>query len=90
MAPLALPKVRLSVVCQSSASVDGSKAAISSTGKTGHFLAADRDARVLLRGLVGAQVGMDFGAPAPRAALEHMGVMKQPIEERRHGGGIAE
>jgi hypothetical protein len=33
--------------------------------------------------------GCGFGAPAPRAALEHMTVMQQPIEHRTHCGNIA-
>ena len=41
---------------------------------------------VLLRGLLGAQVGLDLGAPAPRSAFEDVRVMEQPIEERRDGG----
>jgi hypothetical protein len=45
---------------------------------------------VLLRGLVGAQVGLDLGAPAPRSAFEDVRVMEQSIEERGDGGGIAE
>src|SRR5712691_5630396 len=45
---------------------------------------------VLLRGLVGAQVGLDLGAPAPRSALENVRVMEQPIEERGDGGRVAE
>ena len=45
---------------------------------------------VLLRGLLGAQVGLDLGAPAPRSAFEDVRVMEQPIEERGDGGGVAE
>ena len=45
---------------------------------------------VLLRDLVGAQVGLDLGPPAPRAAFEHVRVMEQPIEERSDGGRVAE
>ena len=45
---------------------------------------------VLLRGLLGAQVGLDFGAPAPRSAFEDVRVMEQPIEERGDGGGVTE
>ncbi len=45
---------------------------------------------VLLRGLVGAQVGLDLGTPAPRSALEDVRVMEQPIEERGDGGRVAE
>ena len=45
---------------------------------------------VLLRGLVGAQVGPDFNAPAPRSAFEDVRVMEQPIEERGDGGRVAE
>ena len=61
--------------------VDRSKPAISGGG---------RDWGVLLRRLLGAQVGLDFGAPAARAALEDVRVMEQPIEERGDGGGVAE
>jgi hypothetical protein len=45
---------------------------------------------VLLRGLVGAQVGLDLGAPAPRSAFEDVRVMEQPIEERGDGGRVAQ
>ena len=45
---------------------------------------------VLLCGVLRAQVGVDLGAPAPRAAFEDVRVMEQPIEERRDGGGIAQ
>jgi hypothetical protein len=45
---------------------------------------------VLLRSLLGAQVGLDLGAPAPRSAFEDVRVMEQPIEERGDGGGVAE
>jgi len=45
---------------------------------------------VLPRGLVGAQVGLDLGAPAPRSAFEHVRVMEQPIEQCGHGGRVAE
>ena len=47
-------------------------------------------AMVLLRGLVGAQVGLDLGAPAPRSAFEDVRVMKQPIQERGDGGRVAQ
>lgn len=33
---------------------------------------------------------MDLCAPAPGAALEHVGVVEQAVEERRDGGGVAE
>ena len=33
---------------------------------------------------------MEFGPPAPRAASEDVGVGEQAVEERRHGGGVAE
>jgi hypothetical protein len=73
-------RFRWSIICGSSVrvgstSVDGSKPAISSTGKTGHFHAGDRDESVLLRGVVGAQVGLDLGTPASRSAFEDVGVM---------------
>ena len=45
---------------------------------------------VLLRGLVGAQVGLDLGAPAPRSAFEDVRVMEQPIQERGDGGRVAQ
>jgi hypothetical protein len=45
---------------------------------------------VLLRGRVGAQVGLDLGAPAPRSAFKDVGVMEQPIQERGDGGGVAQ
>ena len=32
---------------------------------------------------------MKPSAPAPRAAREDVGVMQEPIEQGRHGGGIA-
>ena len=44
----------------------------------------------VLRDLLGAQVGVDLGAPAAWSALEHVRVMQQAIEERRDGGGVAE
>ena len=44
----------------------------------------------LLRDLLCAQVGVDFGAPAPRSAFEDVRVMEQPIEERRDGGGVTQ
>ena len=47
-------------------------------------------AMVLLRGLVGAQVGLDLGAPAPRSAFEDVRVMEQPIQERGDGGRVAQ
>ena len=36
------------------------------------------------------QGGLDPGAPAARAALQHVRVMEQAIEQRRDGGGVAE
>ena len=56
-------------------SVDSSNPAIDRHFKTGHFVRGDRDRGVLLRGLLGAQVGVDLGAPAPWPALEDVGVM---------------
>ena len=41
-----------------------------------------------LRALLGAQVGLDLGAPAARAAFEHVSMVQQPIEERRDGRGV--
>jgi hypothetical protein len=46
--------------------------------------------RVLLRPLLGAQVDLDFCAPATRPAFEHVRVVQQPIERSRHGGSVAE
>ena len=40
--------------------------------------------------LLGAQVGLDLGAPAPRSAFEDVLVMEQPIEGRGDGSGVAE
>ena len=45
---------------------------------------------VLLRTLLRTQVGVDFGAPAPRSAFEDVRVMEQPIEERRDGRGVTQ
>ena len=45
---------------------------------------------VLLRALLGAQVGVDLGAPAARSALEDMRVMEQPIEQRGDRRGVTE
>jgi len=58
--------------------VDGAKPAFSPTAETNGFL---------LRRLLGAQVGLDFGAPTPWSAFEYVRVMEQPIEERSDGGG---
>ena len=33
---------------------------------------------------------MDLGAPAAWPALEHVGMMQQPIQQRGDGGGVAE
>ena len=44
----------------------------------------------LLRGLLCAQVGVDFGAPASGSTLEDVRVMEQPIEQRGDRGGVAE
>ena len=52
--------------------VDGSKPAISEL--------ASETSRGLLRSRLLTQVGVDLGAPAARAALEHVGVMQQAIE----------
>ena len=58
---------------------------------TRSFSSADlSDAQVLLRDLLGAQVGVDFGAPAPRSAFKYVRVMEQAVEERRDGGGVPE
>jgi hypothetical protein len=43
---------------------------------------------VLLRGLLGAQVRLDLGAPAPRSAFEDVRMMEQPIQERGDGGRV--
>lgn len=56
-------------------SVDSSNPAINRHFKTRHFRSAAETQGVLLRSVVGTQVGVDFGAPAPRSALEHMRVM---------------
>jgi hypothetical protein len=61
----------------------GSKSVPASTWATGGDM-------VLLRGLVGAQVGLDLGAPAPRSALKDVRVMEQPIKQRGDGGRVAE
>src|SRR5690349_6043166 len=66
-------------------SVDSSKPATDRHFKTGHHGVAAETNGVLLRGLLGAQVGLDLGAPAPRSAFENVGVMEQPIEERGDG-----
>jgi hypothetical protein len=36
------------------------------------------------------QVSVSLGAPAPRAALEDVGVVQEPVEKSRHGGGVSE
>jgi hypothetical protein len=36
------------------------------------------------------KIGLQFGAPAPGAAFEDVGVMQEPIEERRDRGGVSE
>jgi hypothetical protein len=71
-------------------SVDSSKPAINRQFKTHHFWRATETRGVLLRGLLRAQVGVDLGAPAARPALEHVGMMQQPIEQGRHGGRVTE
>jgi hypothetical protein len=56
-----------------SASVDRSKPAISAVGRDG--------VSVLSNALVQTQVGVHLGPPAAGPALEHMGVVQQPIEQ---------
>jgi hypothetical protein len=57
------------------ASVDTSNPAIDRRVKPGHFWPAPETSGVLLRGRLGAQVGVDFGAPAPWPTFEHVRVM---------------
>ncbi len=45
---------------------------------------------VLLRRVLGAQVNLEFGAPAFGSALEHVRVVQKPIEQRRDRGGVPE
>ena len=68
-------------------SVDSSKPATDRHFKTGHHGAAETNG-VLLRSLLGAQVGLDLGAPAPRSAFEDVRMMEQPIQERGDGGRV--
>lgn len=57
------------------ASVDTSNPAIDRRFKSGHFCRSTETHAVLLRQRLSAQVGVDFGPPAPGPTLEHMGVM---------------
>ena len=57
------------------------------TGQNPQFLYG-RDQSVLLRNLLDAQIGLDFGAPAERTAFEHVRMVQQPIEERRDRRGV--
>ena len=59
----------------------GAKPATSGAIETGWFLA---------RSFLGTQICVDFGAPAPGAALEDVGVVEETIEESGDGGGVAE
>jgi hypothetical protein len=59
----------------------GSKPATSGAIETGWFLACS---------LLGTQICVEFGAPAPGAALEDVGVVEETIEECGDGGGVAE
>ena len=67
-------------------------------GKTGHlstlqnrpFPVSGRDRLSSISFLPLTQIGMDLRAPAARSALEHMGVMEQPIEQRGDRRGVAE
>ena len=54
------------------------------------FMPAAETSGVLLRRFLRAQVGLDFGPPAPWPAFEHVRMMQQPIEQRGDGGGVAE
>jgi len=72
------------------ASVDTSNPAIDRRCKTGHFRRPTETDAVLLRELLSAQVGVDFGAPAPWSTFEHMRVMEEAIEQRGDGGRVAE
>jgi hypothetical protein len=65
----------VNVARPSESSVDSSKPAINRRFKTLHFWRAIETRGVLLRALLRAQVGVDLGAPAPWAALEHVRVM---------------
>ncbi len=60
------------------------------TSQNRQLTGGGRDQSVLLRGLLRAQVGLDFRSPAARPALEHVRVMEQPVEESGDGGGVAE
>ena len=71
-------------------SVDTSNPAIDRRFKTGHFRRPTETHAVLLRELLSAQVGVDFGAPAAWPTFEHMCVMEEAIEERGDRGGVAE
>jgi hypothetical protein len=62
--------------------MDGSKPAISDGGR-------DRN-ECLLRDLLLAQVRLSFGSPAAWPALEDVGVVQQPVEQRRDGRSVSE
>src|SRR5438128_12066932 len=69
-------------------SVITSKAANGYHFKTGQQKWPSRTEIVLPCRLLWWQVG--FGAPAPRAALEHMAVVQQAVEHGAHGSRIAQ
>ena len=60
----------------------GQNRTVTDTSKPATTGVAVETNRVLLRGLLGAQVGLDLGAPAGRSALEDGRVTQEPIEER--------
>ena len=66
-----------------------SKPATRDRVKTGHQRATETG-WYLARSLLGPQICVDLGAPAPRAALEDVGVVEQAVEHRGDGGGVAE
>lgn len=69
-------------------SVITSKAANSYHFKTGQRDWPSGTENVLPCRLLWWQVG--FGAPAPRAAFEHVSVMQQAVEHGAHGGCVAQ
>ena len=60
------------------------------TSKPSIMWASVRDEGRVTGRSFGVQIGVQLGAPASGAALENVRMVQQPIEERRHRGGVAE